>query len=184
AATDEPKKPAAAQTDDDILAEAKKRRSLCVTADSDNRTQALDDLRFLIGGENQWDPQAVQARRNDGRPVITVNTLPTYLHQVTNDQRQNTPAIMVAPVDDKADVQTAKTMQGLIRHIEYDSNADVAYDRAVNSAAAIGWGFFRLVTDYESEDSFDQCIKFQSIRNHLSVRFDPFSIEPDGCDAK
>lgn len=74
-------------------------------------------------------------------------------------------------------------MQGLIRHIEYSSNADVAYDTAVSSAAAVGFGFFRLVTEYEG-DSFDQCIKFRRIRNPFTVHLDPASEEPDGSDMR
>jgi len=177
----EPKK-AGEETADDILSEARKRYRLCCDADSDNRTAALDDLAFLTGGEAQWDERAVAARKADGRPIITVNSLPTYLHQVTNDQRQNSPAIKVHPVDDGADVETAKVRQGMIRHIEYDSNADVAYDRAVNSAAAIGFGYWRLVTEYENETSFNQKIMYRSIRNALSVKIDPLSTEPDGSD--
>lgn len=170
----------AAPTDDEILAEMRTRYKACQTAEGDNRLAAKDDLLFLTGGENQWDPIAVAARKLDGRPIITVNTLPNSLHQVTNDQRLNTPSIKVHPVGSGADVQTAKVRQGVIRHIEYDSNADVAYDTAVNSAAAVGFGYFRLVTDYKSPDSFNQKIMFQRIRNALSVKIDPLNAEPDG----
>lgn len=167
--------------DDAILERARKEYKLCQDADI-NRADAIDDLNFLKGGENQWDAVAIARRKADGRPIITINSLPTYLHQVTNDQRQNTPSIKVHPAGDGADVETAKVRQGLIRHIEYDSNADIAYDRAVNSAAAIGFGYWRLITDYESETSFDQKIMFKSIRNALSVKLDPLGIEPDGSD--
>lgn len=170
--------------DADILAEARKRYASAQESESDNDVMALDDLRFLTGGEAQWLDTAVAARKMDGRPIITVNSLPTYLHQVTNDQRMNTPSIKVHPVDDKADIKTAKVLQGLIRHIEYSSNADVAYDTAVNSAAAIGKGFFRLITDYEDDASFNQCLKFQRIRNALTVKIDPLSVEPDGSDMR
>lgn len=180
---DDPKPPSD-QDDDDILKEARARYRLCQDAEGDNRIDALDDLRFLVGGENQWDPRAVAARKADGRPIITVNTLPTYLHQVTNDQRQNSPSIKVHPVGDKADVDTAKIRQGLIRHIEYDSNADVCYDTAVNSAAAIGFGYCRVMPEYESEDSFNQKLMFIRVRNALSVKLDPLSTQADGSDAQ
>lgn len=169
-------------SDDAILARARREYRLCFDSGSNNRLDALDDLKFLKGGENQWDSRALTQRKADGRPVITVNSLPTYLHQVTNDQRQNRPSIKVHPVDDNADPETAKIMQGLIRHIEYDSNADVAYDRAVNSAAAIGFGYWRLVTEYESDSGFTQKIMFKSIRNALCVKIDPLCAEPDGSD--
>ncbi len=178
---EEPK--AAGDTDSDILDEARHRYSLCETAESDDRTCAKDDLLFLSGGENQWDPQDVAVRKQQRRPMITVNNLPTFLHQVTNEQRQNKLGGRVHPVDENTDEETAKVVQGLIRHIEYDSKASVATNTAVNSAAAIGFGWFRLVTEYESENSFDQKIMFKRIRNALSVRKDPLSQELDGSDS-
>ncbi|MFA7279598.1 MAG: portal protein [Sterolibacterium sp.] len=167
---------------DKIIEECRDRMQKCIEFEGDNRAAALDDLYFLSG--EQWPVNIRRARNLDNRPCLTVNTLPTYLHQVTNDQRMNKGGIKVHPVDDYADVETAEVIQGLIRHIEYDSNADIAYDRAVNSAAAIGFGYFRLVTEYTSEDSFEQDIKFKSIRNAMTVYFDPASEEPDGSDAK
>lgn len=169
---------------DDILEAARDRMAQAVESDSTDRALALDDLRFLRGGEDQWPTEAVQARKIDGRPLMTFNKLPASLRQVTNDQRQNTPSIKVHPVDSGADVETAGVIQGVIRHIEYESNADVAYDTAVNSAAACGRGFFRLITEYETEASFDQVIRFKRERNPLNVFVDPLSVEPDGSDMR
>lgn len=171
----------APESDDDaIIAECKDFMRLSAQADDQNRQNGLTALAFVAG--DQWDPQAKQQRSITGRPCLTINKLPTYLHQVTNDQRQNVPSIKVHPVDNGADVDTAEVVQGLIRHIEYVSNADVAYDTAVNSAAAIGFGFFRLVTQYCDESSFDQDIVFKRIRNAFTVYFDPAATEPDGSD--
>lgn len=173
-----------ARTSEDILEEARKRYQMCLGAMTENLNDARSDLIFLKGGQHQWDEQAVLARQGAGLPMITVNTLPAFLHQVTNDQRMNTPMIKVHPVDDNADMETAKVIQGLIRHIEYDSNADVALDTSVNCAAAVGFGYFQLITDWEAEDSFDQCIKYKRIRNPLSVKIDPLSVEADGSDMR
>lgn len=169
-------------SDDDLLAEVRKRLQICISAESDNRSAALDDLEFVAG--DHWPDTVKRQRTIDQRPCLTINKLPTFLHQVTNDQRQNRPSIKVHPVDSGADVETAEVIQGLIRHIEYSSNADVAYDTAVNSAAAIGFGYFRLVTDYESDDSFDQEIRFKRIRNSFTVYGDPAAQEPDGSDSQ
>lgn len=168
------------KTDDEILEEARTRYALCLDADSDNHEKALSDLRFLSG--DQWDEKDKTRRTLEGRPCLTINKLPTFLHQVTNEQRMNKPGIKVHPVDDNADEETAEVEQGLVRHIEYASNADVAYDTAVNCAAACGFGYFQLTTDYCSPISFDQDIKFKRIRNPLSVRIDPLSQSPDGSD--
>jgi hypothetical protein len=168
------------QSDEEILEEARERYAIAEAAESENRVDARDDLLFLKGGTNQWDPIAVQQRTIARRPMITVNSLPTYLHQVTNDQRQNTPSIKVHPVGDSADDDTAKVRQGMIRHIEYESNADAAYDTAVNSAAGIGFGYFRLVPEYYDDKTFNQKLCFKRIRNALSVKIDPLNTEPDG----
>lgn len=182
-ADEEPDKPEG-ESDADILKEARERYQICDKDESDNHTEAKNDLLFLSGGVNQWDPVDAALRTAQRRPMITVNNLPTFLHQITNEQRMNKLGGQVHPVSDGANEETAKVIQGLIRHIEYDSNASEATTTAVNSAAGIGFGWFRLVTEYEDELSDDQKIMFKRIRNALSVHKDPLSQEPDGSDAK
>lgn len=167
---------------DKLLRTARERMQACVDAEYENRAAAVDDLRFMKG--DQWDSLARKQRMLEGRPCLTFNQLPAIIQQVTNDQRQNTPSIKVHPVDDNADIETAEVLQGLIRHIEYSSDADVAYDTAVNAAATHGFGAWRLLTEYESPDSFDQVIRFQRIRNSLSVYIDPYSQCPVGSDMR
>jgi len=167
--------------DDKILEEGQARFNLADEAESDNRELELDDIEFLAG--NHW-PEKIKAEREaDGRPCLVINKLPQSVQQVTNDQRQNRPSIKVHPVDDGADIETAKVIQGLIRHIEYNSNAEVAYDTAFSCAATSGLGYFRIITDYVDSKSFEQEILIKSIKNRFSVFFDPFSKEPDGSDA-
>lgn len=172
-------KQASATDDAGIIAECMDRMKISMDADGENRTNGLDDLAFLKG--DQWDERIKQQRAMDGRPCLTVNKLPTTLHQVTNSQRQNVPSIKVHPTSDE-NAKVAEVVQGGIRHIEYSSNADVAKDTAVNSAAAIGFGYFRLVTDYVNPSSFDQEIQFKRIRNPFTVYMDPGSVEIDGSD--
>ncbi len=150
--------------------------------EADNRAQALDDLKFKAG--DQWPQQYRASRTMDNRPCLTINKMKTFVHQVTNDQRQNRPAINVSPVGDKSDPETAKMLKGLIRQIERQSNADVAYDTGFDSAVSNGWGYWRVFTDYEDDDTFDQVIKIGRIRNPFRVYLDPDSQEPDGSDAK
>ena len=175
-------KPAKGSDDEAIIAEAVKFLSERASEESDNRSEGLDDLWFAQG-TGQWPAQIKAMRQAEGRPCLTINTLPAMMHQVTNDLRQNKPAIKVHPVDDNADIETAEVMQGLIRHIEYDSNAEVAIVTAATYATACGAGYFEITTDYESETSFDQVIKFQRIRNPFTV-YMGFHIQPDGSDMK
>lgn len=167
--------------DEKLLEEAKSRFQSAEQAYSENRIDALDDLEFASG--KQWDDAIKSDRTRDGRPCLVINKIPQFIQQITNDQRQNRPAIKVHPIDDDADVETAKIIQGLVRHIEYDSNADVAYDTAFEGAATCGFGAFRVITEYENPKSFNQSIKIKAIPNQFSVLIDPNSKEPDGSDA-
>lgn len=180
--SESPAKPAEKSADETLLEEARKRFKLCEEAERENRAEAIDDLEFLAG--NQWPEDVKRQRDEDGRPCHTVNILPSHVKQVENDIRQNRPSIKVRAVDDKADVETAKVKQGLFRHIERDSNADVAYDRAIGGAVRCGIGFLRVGTDYCDPKSFDQEIKIWSVPNPLTCSLDPASKEPDGSDAE
>lgn len=167
-------------SEEDILRVARERFELCKDAENDFRISALDDLKFRAG--QQWPEEILNDRKAQRKPCLTINRIPTFLKQITNDQRQNRPSIKIHPIDDKADIETAKVYQGIIKHIENNSNADVAYDTAFEGAASCGRGFFRIITEYCDPMSFDQELKIKRIRNPLSVYMDPNSHEPDGSD--
>ena len=150
-------------------------------ADTMNRQEALEDLKF--GGGDQWPVELQNSRNLESRPVITVNKVDNYCRQVCNQQRQQRPRIKVHAMNTHDDMIDAQTIQGIIRHIENNSNADHAYDNAFEYAVRMGWGFFRVRTDYVSEDSFEQEIYIDPIDNPFTVYFDPNSVAPDGSDA-
>jgi len=181
------------KSDSDILATARSRLDMAMSALSESREDETDDLRFYAGSpDNQWQwpadvlatRGAVQGQTINARPCLTINKLPQHVHQVTNDQRQNRPGAKVIPVDDNADVEVAEIFNGMIRHIEYISDADVAYDTACENQVAYGEGYIRLLTEYCEDNTFDQDIKIGRIRNSFSVYMDPTIQDPTGADAK
>lgn len=146
------------------------------------RIDALEDLSFLAG--EQWDPVVKGQRDVQGRPALTVNRLPQFVRQVTNEQRQSKPSVTVNPIDSESDVRTADVLQGIIRNIEYTSNADAAYAAGGASAAITGLGFWDVCAEYEDERSFEQKLSIRRIRNALSVVMDPSAKEVSGDDAR
>lgn len=149
---------------------------------ADDKRAALDDIKFRNG--EQWPADIVSQRVKDKRPCLTVDKLNQYIRQIVNDGRQNRPAIKVSPVDSNADIATAEVMAGIVKHIESRSNADVAYDTALDSAATGGFGYFTITTEYAGEATFDQDICIKRVRNPLSIMIDPESVEADGSDMK
>ena len=179
--------------DDDKMATMRSRLQMAMAAYSDTREDELDDLRFMAGSpDNQWQwpadvlqtRGAVQGQTINARPCLTINKLPQHVRMVTNEQRQNRPSGKVIPADDNADIQVAEIFNGVVRHIEYMSDADVAYDTACDNQVTYGEGYIRLLTEYCNDDTFDQDIKIGRVRNAFSVYMDPTIQDPCGADAK
>jgi hypothetical protein len=166
---------------DDKLKEAKDAFQDAQDAEQEDRTEALDDLKFARLGE-QWPENVRRQRTLEGRPCLTINKMPAFIRQVVNDARQNKPSIKVHPVDDGADKETADVLNGLIRNIEYTSNADVAYDTATECAVGTGVGYFKMGLEYAHEDTFDLDIRIERVSNPFSIYRDPASTAADSSD--
>lgn len=167
-------------TEGEILKEAQDRLALAVEAEGANRDQALTAIKFRNG--EQWETRVKQERETDMRPCLTVNMTDTMVRRVVNACRQNRPRIKVHPAGDGADKQLSEVMDGLIRHIEYTSSADVAYDNGVECAITSGWGYLRVGAEYLDEKSFDQDLKICRVRNPFTIYADPGSQTVDGSD--
>lgn len=172
----------AAEEEAEIVRRAKECYRLGIDATSKWRQDALEDLEFLAG--EQWDSNTRGLRDAQGRPALTVNRLPQFVRQVTNEQRQSKPSVTVNPVDSGSDIRTAEVFQGLIRNVEYTSNADAAYAAGGQSAATAGLGYWDVCAEYEHERSFEQRLVIRRIPNPLSVLMDPGAKEQAGDDAR
>jgi hypothetical protein len=171
-----------ATTDREIFNECRERLRIATEAENQNRANGIEAQQFRDG--RQWPDDLYNQRKIDKRPSLTINHTNTFVRRVVNNMRQERPRIKVHPVGDGADVPKAQVISGLIRHIENISNASVAYDTGGESAVTIGWGYWRVMSDYLAPDSFDQELKIVPIRNTFTVYFDPTSTMPAGEDAE
>ena len=167
---------------DGRIEEAKQFLRLCNDSDSNNRAEALDDVRFAAG--DQWPVDVQNSRVLEARPCLTINKLDAYIRQICNQQRQQRPRIKVHGMNNDSDAKVAEIITGITRHIENQSDADQAYDHAFEYCVKMGWGYWRVTTDYVRDDSFDQEIYIKRIENPFTVYFDPNSVQPDGSDAE
>lgn len=175
---------------DKLLELAKSQFTRVCDAENESRENQLDDMRFRAASpDNHWQwPSAIRNQReadpSGQRPCLTINKIPQHVNQVTNDIRQNRPSMKVIPVDDKADPELAEMLNGLLRHIGNVSDADIAFDTAIDNAVTSGVGYIRVLTDYVRDDSFEQEILIRRIRNPFTVYMDPDITMPDGSDAQ
>lgn len=149
----------------------------------ENRVLSEEDFAF-VAGDGQWPDEIKEAREKKKRPCLTFNRLPQFIAQVVGDARQNKPSIKVNPVDSESDPDKAEVIEGLIRSIESDSSAPIAYLTAFEHCCAGGWGSWRITTDYCDDASFDQDIKIKRIVNPFAVSWDPGATETNKQDAQ
>ena len=169
---------------EEFLTVARERFRTIADAEGMVREKMLEDLQFRAS--EQWPDHIKAMREQDNRPCLTVNRIPSFIRQVTNSQRASKPAIQVIPTGDEGDPEVAEVLQGVVRHIETKSDADVAYATAGDHQCTMGRGYVRVLTDYadENPDRMDQVVKIGRIANPFSVYVDPNAQNPDGSDAR
>jgi hypothetical protein len=176
-----------AERSKDIVARAHKRFKLCIEWEQDTRQRFKDDIRFLFAdsdNQEQWNA-AVRARRQiQDQPMVTINKTHTHWLHVVNEGKENKPSVVVHPTGDQATYEAAQIIEGIVRHIEYISDAQTAYDKASEFQVGGGIGYWRIVTDYADENGFDQEIYIRQIPDPLSVYLDPHIKTVDGSDAR
>ncbi len=163
---------------------ARDRYQTGLDADQIDRLEAEADNEFANASDlskNQWDQIPLASRKENHRPVLQWNRIPTYVQQVVNDGRQNKPAIKISQ-GDKGEKATAEFFQTRIRQIEYESDADIAYDTARDQQVTSGRGFVRVRTDWKP-GTFQQYLCIERIENQFSVVFDPAAKCYDRSDA-
>jgi hypothetical protein len=177
----------AADTDQDVLFEARHRYQRISDWEGNFRTAYVEDTRFANGdSDNHWQwPDAMFADRDAAaRPSLTVNKTRQHCLQVINDAKQNKPQIRITPVSDEATKASADVYEGIVRHIEYASNAQVAYDTATTHQVQGGIGWWRVITEHEDPSGFEIGCRIQRVRDAMSVWMDPDIQEVDGSDAR
>jgi hypothetical protein len=182
--------------DKELLDEAHERFRKCAEYESAWRKRAVEELNF-VDGLDHWTAEQRQERA--GRPCLTFDRIGPSLDQVINNMRQSPPEPRISPVGNGADKDEAEIIQGLLRNIEQDSGAEVAYTTAYEHAVKIGRGWWREYFDWESSDTanvedeagvnlspelFHQKLVVKRIANPFSVYPDPASEEFDYGDMR
>ena len=181
--------------DERLVMQAMKRFDIVAKWENDCRQKMIEDIKFANGDSDnnyQWDAAIRNARGYgantdvDQRPCLTINKVRQHNLNITNDARQNKPSVKVKPVGNEATYDAAQVFEGIVRHIEYISNAQAAYDTATMFQVAGGIGWWRITTDYPDygDQSFDQEIFIRRIKDPLTVYLDPDIKEADGSDAR
>ena len=170
--------------EDKILSTALKRFQKCEESMVDIRREMLDDLNFVAG--NHWNEIIKKDRTSPGqeRPCLVIDRVTPVVNQIVNDYKRNRTMMKVRPANDDATEVTAKIIDGMVRHIQYNADSTNAIDMALESCVRCSLGFFQIRNDYDAEDSMNQVILMDRVENPFTVYF-PIHLckQPDFSDA-
>ncbi len=131
----------------------------------------------------QWPDEIRQTREIDAKPCLTINHTRQHNLMLINELIDNRPSITVKPVGDSATKAASEVWEGIIRRIEYQSQANDIYETAVTFMVAAGIGYIRVYTDWENDQSFDQSLYLGPVNDPLTIVMDPDMQSKDGSDA-
>lgn len=157
------------------------RASDAMTFDTEQRRQCVEDMKFAFVSGHQWDSHLTAKRRN--KPNYEFNRVRQLIRRVTGQQLKNKPEIKCRATED-SDVATAEVLNGMIKNIEIQSSAENAYDTAFQWACGGGYGVLRVKSEYESPDTFDQCLRIEAVLDPMTVFCDPAARKFDRSDAR
>ena len=170
-----------------IVEVARERFNIAKEAYSKQRQLAVEDTKFVMGdSDNNWQwPNKVFSKRaeQDEKVCLTVNLTAQHCNQIVNDIRQQRPQVKVSPVDNHADKKTASILGGLIMNLQSAATTQDAHIIGAEHAVYGGEGYWRWVTEYESETSFGQVLRAIACPNPQLVYIDPNAKESDRSDA-
>lgn len=170
-----------------VMREAKKRFQWCSEWEGDFRPRFIDDVKFANGDSDngyQWPNEIRRNREVDARPCLTMNLIRQHNKNISNEARKNKASVKVVGTGNGATEQSASVFRDVIRHIEMISKAQNAYTIARGWQIDGGIGWWRVVTDYASPDTFDQEIYIRPVNDPLSIYMDPDIQQTDGSDAR
>jgi hypothetical protein len=164
-----------------VIEELRRKFSQAQTAEQTNRDNYVLDTSFSSSND-MWSDD-VKKLRGEDRPTLTFNRLNGIIRNVVGDYRQNKLAIKVMASGGMSTVEKADVLAGIIRNIEIESVAEVAYVNGLECSARGNIGWMRLVAEYEDPDSFNQKLSIKPVHNPLTVYCDPYAKERTRKDA-
>jgi len=170
----------ARSTREPLIVEARDRFEICHNEWREVRDEGTTDMRYVSG--DPWTDKDKRARDKAGRPSLALDELGQYFNQVINDVRANPRAVKFSPTGNGANDKTAEFYQDMMREIEYESNAQVAYTTAFENAVQRSYGWVRVLTEFKAPRSMDQAIRLGAIPNPDMVYVDPEAMRPNSSD--
>lgn len=167
---------------DPIVQEAIDFFKLVSNAELEQRQKEMADLEFEAG--EHWDPKVKADRLAAGKPCLEIDLLSGPLNQIEGQSNESRAGITISAKKVGTSPEAASLLQGFVRDIEQQSNALDVYAHAVRRCSRAGRAGWRIVSEYEDDESFNQVLRIKWVDNWFQVYLDPTYKEQDGSDRK
>jgi hypothetical protein len=159
-----------------------KRRDQAQTSEKDRRDLARSCQTAYHDPDGFWEQKILD--NWDGKPQYSINIVNAKLNKKYGELASQEVQINVKP-SNGGNKETAKTMCGLMKAIEYQSNADGTYSRNLLRSMICGFGAAMVDTDYGDNYSFNQELFIRDIPDAINrVWFFGNWTMPTGEDAE
>ncbi len=145
----------------------------------DNKNNYNEYTQFIFG--NQWLDEEARVFETYKKIPLTFNKIAPLANHLLGEQRQNTPTLQVVPTENMPE-ETVEVREALIKDICLNSETEVVFQTAFQSAVCGGYGAFYLDTEYENDYSFNQVIRFRKIEIPTRCYWDVSSLSPTKTD--
>ena len=111
------------------------------------------------------------------KPQIEFNILESYISRLRGEFSKQEPSIMVSKYDDATNVdpKLISFIEDHMRHMFYDANSEGAAGEIYLNQLSGGFAVAKVWTEYASETSFNQVIKFGPVFDPVLCGFDPMA---------
>ena len=135
--------------------------------------------QFILG--EQWKEEEAKLFEDYKKMPLTVNKIAPQVNHMLGEQRQNTPNLKIDPSDD-VEEQTAEVRSALVKDISLNSHARVIYQTVFEQFVIGGFSAYRLFTEYEDDDTFNQYIGMASFKDPTKCFWDVSADSPCKTD--
>lgn len=174
----------------DVLALYRERAALFHEYFQENVLRSYEDVQFAYF--DQWPEEAKRLRKD--RPMLNLNLVATFINLMVGAAQQQRHSIHVKHVggmfdpipiegDSESTLSPSEIMEGIIRQIETNCNAQTAYNDAYKDSIDGGWGWLKVFLEQPVDNPFDLEIGIRHVMDRNSVMFDPHCKDADFKDA-
>ena len=154
-------------------------------ADQDLRDNAREAVLFVDKRDGAWEPYWYANAGEAKSPRYSFDMVNPIIDQVCSEIEQASFDVQVSPAGGNSTKDISNTYSGIVRNIESMSDAKEVYSHSARNMVTSGFGAWRVVHKYVSQDSFDQDLFIEPIGNALDrVWFDPAAEKQDKSDSR